>query len=81
MDMARASLEIGPWDVFVLDCTQTNLKWVALIDDIKRAYEFPCIFLTNSFWTPEEQARARTSGVLACLTKPFEIEELLVRVW
>jgi DNA-binding response OmpR family regulator len=79
-DEAIRRLSEEPYSVVVLDLKMPGMRGVDALKMIRLEYPtIPVIIMTGhgSIRDGEEGMR---SGAVACLTKPFEIEELIVKI-
>ena len=65
-----------PFDVIVLDLRLPDMDDLTLLSTIRRRLPQVPVVLMTAFGTPEVVAEARALGVIAILSKPFELGEL-----
>ena len=64
------------FDVIVLDLRLPDMDDLTLLSTIRRRLPQVPVVLMTAFGTPEVVAEARALGVIAILSKPFELGEL-----
>lgn len=76
-DFLRA-LDAGEtYDLVVLDLAMREMTGIAVIDEMRKEGRKTKICVVSAFASPEMEERLMARGVVACLKKPFENDELI----
>jgi len=80
---AGTALEIlgrGPWDVVLTDLRMPDMDGVDLLTEVKRRFPQVEVILMTAFGSVESAVQAMRVGAADYLTKPFQFEELDLRL-
>lgn len=68
------------FDIIVSDIRMPGLTGLEILEDLHECNGFPPMILITAFGDQETHARAEEFGAAAIFDKPFEIDDLLVKV-
>jgi DNA-binding response OmpR family regulator len=68
------------YSLLISDIRMPGLSGLEIIEGFRGKQGFPPVILITAFGDDETHAKARESGAVAVLDKPFEVEDLLAMV-
>lgn len=77
---ALERIERGQFEVVVSDIEMPGIKGLELLEKIKRCSPLTAVLLITAFGSIESAIKAIKLGAFDYITKPFEMEELLVAI-
>lgn len=77
-----SALQVNPqgYSLLISDIRMPGLSGLEILEGFRGKRGFPPAILITAFGDEETHAKARESGAIAVLDKPFEVEDLLAMV-